>query len=258
MRGRGAGRAVGLVAMAALVGGCTLFRPLPSRVQATSAPALLESLAARRAATTSLRARARVKAGLAGVWTREAVLVRRPESVRMDVMSPFGLALAVGTDGPLLWVYPPSRGVRYDGEASPANLARFLGAPVTVPDLVDILLGVAPAREPIAEPRLALRGDEYAVTLDFADGVQTLWFSGATLDLVRAEEAREGVVSMQLAFGDHRDGFPHTIEVAAPLSGATASLAYDQIERNAEIDANLFAPPVVPAVQPLDGVATPG
>lgn len=246
------------MAVVALLGGCSLFRGAPAGVQATSASALLESLAARRAATTTLRARARVKAGLAGVWAREAVLVRRPASVRMDVMSPFGLALAVGTAGPALWVYPPSRGVRYEGDASAANLARFLGAPVTVPDLVDILLGVAPAREPIAEPRLALRGDEYAVTLDFADGVQTLWFAAATLNLVRAEEARDGVVTMRLGFGDYRDGFPHTIEVAAPLTQAAAALAYDDVERNAEIDPVLFEPPAVPTVLPLDGATTPG
>lgn len=259
VRGRSGGRAVVLVAMAAVLGGCSLLRSSPGPgLQATSAAALLESLDARRDATTSLRARARVRAGLASVWAREAVLVQRPASVRMDVMSPFGLALAVGTEGPMLWVYPASRGVRYEGEASAANLSRFLGAPVSVPDLVDILLGVAPARTPTAEPRLARQGEEWAVTVDFADGVQTLWFSATSLDLVRAEEAREGVVTMRLGFGDYRDGFPHTIEVAAPLSGAGASLAYDQVERNAALDPSLFAPPVVPQVLPLDAAATPG
>ena len=82
---------------------------------------LLDGLAARRAAITSLRARARLKAGLAGLWTRQAVLVQRPGEVRMDVLSPFGLALAVGTQRDMLWAYPPSQQVRYEGEASPAQ-----------------------------------------------------------------------------------------------------------------------------------------
>lgn len=244
--------------MATLLGGCSLFRAGPAGVQPTSASALLEALDARRNATTSLRARARVKAGLAGVWTREAVLVQRPESVRMDVMSPFGLALAIGTEGPILWAYPPSRGVRYEGQASAANLARFLGAPVTVPDLVDILLGVVPVRAPIAEPRLARQGEEYAVTVDFADGVQTLWFASTSLDLVRAEEARDGVVLMRVVFGDYQDGFPRAIEVAAPLAGQSASMVYDDVERNPTLDASLFAPPPAPQVLPLDGATPPG
>jgi hypothetical protein len=243
--------------MATLLGGCALLRSGTGGVQATSAAALLESIAVRRATVGSLRARARVKAGLAGVWTREAVLVQRPESVRMDVMSPFGLALAIGAEGRVLWVYPPSRGVRYEGEASAENLARFLGAPVTVPDLVDILLGVVPVRAAIAEPRVALTGEEYAVTVDFADGVQTLWFSSTTLDLVRAEEARDGVVAMRVAFGDYKDGFPHAIEVSAPLSGQAASMAYDEVERNPTLDAALFSPPPVPRVLPLDAAAPP-
>src|SRR5206468_88266 len=74
--------------------------------------------------------------------------VRRPSSVRIDVLSPFGLALAVGTDGGLLWAYPAGQGTRYEGAATPANLARFLGTPATVADVVDVLLGTAPRRTP--------------------------------------------------------------------------------------------------------------
>src|SRR5207244_2042507 len=108
----------------------------------------LEELAARRAAVQSLRARVRLRAGLAGMWVREVLLVRRPSSVRIDVLSPFGLALAVGTDGGLLWAYPAGQGTRYEGAATPANLARFLGTPATVADVVDVLLGTAPRRTP--------------------------------------------------------------------------------------------------------------
>src|SRR5262245_63052649 len=107
---------------------------------------LLDALAARRASVTSLRARARLKAGLAGLWTRQAVLVQRPGEVRMDVMSPFGLALARGTQRDLLWAHSPSQQVRYEGEATPLNLARFLGAPVSVGARVYIQLGLPPAR----------------------------------------------------------------------------------------------------------------
>ena len=145
-----------LVAIVAL-GGCTLVRPvrpLPSSIDGVTAARLLDAVAARRAARTSLRARARLKAGMAGLWTRQAVLVQRPAEVRMDVMSPFGLVLAVGTQRDLLWAYSPSEQVRFEGEASPDNLARFLGAPVSVGDLVDILMGLPPARVASRPPTL--------------------------------------------------------------------------------------------------------
>src|SRR2546425_9323940 len=102
----------------------------------------------RRRAITSLRARAQIASGVARLWTREAVLVRRPSAVRIDVLSHAGLVLALGTEGASLWAYPPMQAIRYEGSATPENLARFLGTPVSVPDLVDILLGLPPQREP--------------------------------------------------------------------------------------------------------------
>src|SRR5262245_27885375 len=169
---------------------------------------LLDALAARRASVTSLRARARLKAGLAGMWTRQAVLVQRPGEVRMDVLSPFGLALALGTQRDLLWAYSPSQEVRYEGEASPQNLARFLGAPVSVGDLVDILLGLPPARIATTPPTLARESDQQLlVTIPFDGGTQRLWFDPATLELRRAEELRDGRSTFTLAFDDYREGF---------------------------------------------------
>src|SRR5207249_3993191 len=70
----------------------------PRVLRAVTAEELLADLAARRAAVTSLRARARLRSGLTGLWMREALLVRRPDAVRIDVLSPFGLALAVAFD----------------------------------------------------------------------------------------------------------------------------------------------------------------
>ena len=151
----------------ALAGCATLRHHPPPLAAGVTAEHLLDGLAARRAATTTLRARARLKAGLAGLWTRQAVLVQRPGEVRMDVMSPFGLALAVGTQHDMLWAYQPSQQVRYEGEASPLNLARFLGAPVSVGDLVDILLGVPPVRVATGPPVLS-RGAEGVLAGDGA------------------------------------------------------------------------------------------
>jgi hypothetical protein len=90
----------------------------------------------------------------------------------MDVMSPFGLVLAVGTQRNLLWAYSPSEQARFEGEASPTNLARFLGAPVSVGDLVDILMGLPPARVASRPPTLERAPDaRWLVTLPIEDAV---------------------------------------------------------------------------------------
>jgi hypothetical protein len=204
----------------------------------------------------TLRARARLRAGVAGLWVREAVLVRRPDAVRVDVLSPFGLALALGVRGERLWAYPPADATRYDGAATPENLTRFLGAPVAVPDIVDILLGVPPARTPVAPPELATtRQGQYRLRLPLGEGEQTIWFAGDTLAVVRAE-MRAGARALSVAFGDYREGFPRSLEVRGPEAGG-ATLVFDVIEPNAPIDPALFAPPPAPRVLPLEAADRP-
>src|SRR5438552_7406290 len=197
-----------------MLGGCALRRP--GAIRPATVGELMDGLRARRAAVTALRARARLKTGLSGMWVREAVLVRRPDAIRIDVLSPFGLALAVGVRGDLLWAYPPSQGTRYEGPATPANMVRLLGAPVAVADIVDVLLGVPPARDPIAPPLLsATREGEYRLVLPLADGTQTIWFTGDTLLVRHAEETRRGGIVLRVGVEDYRDGFPHTPDVSA-------------------------------------------
>lgn len=217
----------------------------------------MDGLAARRAAVRSMRARVSVRAGLAGMWTREALVVQRPAGVRIDVLSPFGLAVAIGTDGSVLWAFPPTEGARYEGAATPDNLARFLGVPVAVPDLVDLLLGLPPQRAAVGPTHLdTTREGEYRLTVPLNDGTQTLWFAGDTLVLVRAEEGRADGTVLRASFGDWHDALPHTLVVTVPKTGAAVHLAYDAVEPNAGVDASLFAPPPAPRVLPLDAVVT--
>ncbi len=240
--------------------GCAAVRPLPPlEIEGVSAVRLLGGVAARRESLSSLRARARLKAGVAGMWTRQAVLVRRPAAVRMDVMSPFGLVLAVGTQRDLLWAYSPSEEMRYEGEATPLNLGRFLGAPVSVADLVDILMGLPPARVPHAKPRLERAPDaRWLVIVPLEDGEQRVWFDGRTLEPRRAEEQRNGTTTFAVAFDDYRNGFPHALDVAAPLVGSGARLAYDEVETNVLLDDGLFAPPSTRRVMPLPAAVPAG
>jgi hypothetical protein len=224
----------------------------PRVARPSTAVELLDALAARRAAVTTLRARAHLKSGVSGLWVREAVVVRRPDEIRIDVLSPFGLALAIGVAGDRLWAYPPARATRYEGDASPENLVRFLGAPVAVPDVVDLLLGVPPARAPAAPPVVSTTPDgEYRVTVPLASGTQTLWFAGHGGLVRRAEETRDDRAVLRVAFDDYREGFPRVVDVSSE-DGPSARLVYDTVEPNAPVDPAVFAPPPAPRVLPIE------
>jgi hypothetical protein len=230
-------------------------RPLPP---AEAAATLLERLASRRAAVTALRARARLRAGLQGMWTRQALVVHRPDRIRVDVLTPMGLALALGTTDALLWAYEPAERVRYEGSATPANLVRVLGAPLALADVVDILLGLPPARAAVGPPVVAPTAEGHRLTLPLRDGEQRVWFAPGTLDVVRAEEARRDGVVMRVAFGGHEDGFPRVVDVESPRSGGSVRLHYEAVELNPDVAAALFAPPPAERVLPLEAIGRPG
>jgi hypothetical protein len=206
---------------------------------------------------TSLRARARLRSGLEGLWTRQALVVDRPDRIRVDILTPMGLALALGTDHARLWAYQPSERVRYEGGATPQNLVRLLGAPLALTDVVDILLGLPPARVSKGPPSVVTTTEGHRLTLPLADGEQRIWFAPDTLDIVRAEEERRDGMVLRIVFGDHERGFPHVVDVESPRRGAPVRLQYDEVELNPTVAAALFAPPPADRVLPLEAAGAP-
>lgn len=255
LRGVRAVRAAILVAVAVASIGCGGFariRPFRS----TTAEVLLADMAARRSAVTSMRARVRLRSGLARVWTRQALLVQRPAAVRVDVLSPFGLALAFGTEGRTLWAFPPQQGVRYEGAATPENFQRLVGAPLAVPDMVDVLLGVPPERAPVEPPVLARDGDHWMLTVRYRDGTQVVAFAGDTLEIASIDERPDGGVAVHVGYGDYERGFARSLELATEGREAIR-IAFDEVEPNAIIDPAVFIGPQAPKVLPIERTAAP-
>jgi hypothetical protein len=59
-----------------------------------------------------------------------------------------------------------------------------------------------------------------------------------------------------VTFGDYRDGFARALDLVGD-KGVTASIAFDEVEPNAAIDAGVFEPPAAPKVLPLERAAAP-
>lgn len=249
-------RGAALLVVAALaLAGCPGRTRLPRPATTLDPVRLLADLDAWRATVGGLRARARLRSGIAGMWAHEAMLVERPRSVRVDVLSPFGLALALGTDGSMLWIFPPSEGVRYQGPATPENLTRFLGAPVAIEDLVDILLGAPPRRVPVAPMTAVWSGEAWRVSVPHAHGVQVLTVDPETGAVVEAvEHGADGAGEVRVRFDDRRDGFPHSIDVVAPAIEVDARLRYGEVDFNPVVDDAVFRGPTTVPVRSLDVV----
>jgi outer membrane lipoprotein-sorting protein len=202
-----------------------LARPLP-----TAASALAE----RSHTLTSLQTPAIMDyAGPAGHFkVREQVTVRRPASLRVEAMSPLGIALIVAADDSQIAVFNPSNNTLMRGAASPATLARFTQIPMAPAQAVQLLLGLAPDNAILAAAPTNTRSEGEMTVLTYAEAgapSYELGFSGGELALVRARDA-SGRVAYEVNYSDYRDigamEFPFAIEARFLTNATTIKLHY--------------------------------
>jgi len=125
----------GIVAAGITAVGCATAR-LP-------APGVAE----RAASASSYSARLRVTVKGPELRARASVLVafERPDSLRVEVPGPVGARLvAVTREATLTAVFPAERAL-YEDSASAASLEALLGVRLTPPEVMDLLVGRAPA-----------------------------------------------------------------------------------------------------------------
>ena len=75
---------------------------------------------------------------------RENIIVQRPASMRVEVMSPLGVALVVAADGGQIAVFDPGKNTLMQGAANAATLERFARIPMAPHAAVRLLLGACP------------------------------------------------------------------------------------------------------------------
>lgn len=75
---------------------------------------------------------------------QEAVLVLRPDRLRLETLSPLGAVSIVTVDGGEARIHHPKEGVFYRGKSSRENLFRYTQIPLGLDDLTSILMGLPP------------------------------------------------------------------------------------------------------------------
>ena len=179
---------------------------------------------------------------------REVVIVERPDRLRIEMMSAFGVALQITSDGNQLYAYHRGEKTFYRGKASIENLARFTRLELDLTEIVDLLVGLPPGRHHLSE--VTIEPDEaigaWRVSALLAGGgTFLLWFDADDLMLTRAQQFdREG---NQLYSATYRGyiqvagvEIPQQIEFEAPLQQAKVTLAYSNVSVNEPLAKNLF------------------
>jgi len=177
----------------------------------------------------------------------EVLLVEPPSRLRIEVLSIFGIAWILATDGEVLDVYSRENDTVYRGTPTPELIADFLPLPLTLGELTELLLGRPPQREVVEAGRVAWEPEtglfRLAVRLD-GGSTQTIWFSGRTGLLMRCEERTpDGTLRFDLQIKAHRDIqgvlLGSDLTIIGP-GGARVRLSYGRSELNPVLSADLF------------------
>lgn len=205
---------------------------------------LIESITQRREQVRSLRSLARVNyTGPEGKHGfDEAVLVQRPDRLRLETLSMLGAVLIVTANDKEIIGYHPREGVLVRGQSSKLNLFRYTKLPLELDEITALLAGLPPvdASEPWRQDGNTLffssKGAlKDAVVFESQLAVPTQWqrFNGS------------GAVELTARFADYITTpaglFPSKISVEAPQQGKKLEIRFQEPELNSVIPAESFS-----------------
>ncbi len=239
----------GLLLSACLKSSPEVLPPAPLPATAVLLGRLAE-LDGRFASLTAL-ARTRLVREGASRTLQQALLARKPDRLRVDVLGPFSYPLLQVAAAGQLQVYIPSEGRFYAGEASAANLSRFTGLPLRIEQLVGILLLELP-RLHYTEAATAWRDGEVVLTLDDGGRMRQEFAFSASGELLRASYWREGELFCEVNYAAYStaDAFPRQIALRLPTAKVEAHLELTDVETTQTLDDARFILKV-PAQTPI-------
>jgi hypothetical protein len=242
------------VVPAAIVDCSTATRQIPSPPQLEleqppvigwTADKLAEILSHRDRQFQSLRALASVSyrgpEGTQGF--QEAVLVQRPDKVRLETLSLLGAILIITVNGDEIAGFHPREGLYLRGKSTKENLYRYTGIPFELQEMTRLLAGLPPVRNSAGWRiggnslyRDVDGGGKEIVVFDLAREIPVRWYRLGFDGSAELSAAFENFLSTPAGL------FPSniTLEAGAPLPKRSLQIVYQEPEVNVEIAPSLF------------------
>jgi hypothetical protein len=231
--------------------GCAASRPaapFAAPEKLPSAEELTDALTQRRQAVHGVRglARLRLRDGSQTNSSREAIVVERPDRLRVEVLSTLGSVFVLTTDNGALTAFARNENTVYHGAASPENLARYAGLGLPVSALIDLVLGTPP---PSQSPRGTVGFDPQTGWTGLAetvpDGLRVTWFSTALVPVLVEQRDGKGEVLWRASFGEYEAHggllVATHIGLEVPASSRGIEIILENIDVNPALEDTLFA-----------------
>ena len=187
-------------------------------------------------------------AGDQHVKAKEDIVVKRPGNLRVEAMSPFGVALLLAAQGSELAIFEPGRNRFMRGNATADTLYRYVRIPMAPADAVGLLMGLAPPEFALNTIADAVSNDGAMIVASYgnnntASGTRELGFSGGNLAMVR-ETAGNGRVNYEVRYSDYHDiggvMFPYVVDATFPAAGSHVTFRYLRPIVNGDIPDSTF------------------
>lgn len=256
-----------IVVVALLLSGCpTLPRPTLPFDEAAEA---MESHRSMRRPARILRAEARVdrRDGEGRVRGTVMMFIERDDHVRFDVMTQFGPAAILTSDGEEFALTDLRDNEFYVGPTCPSNIERLLGLRFSAPEVTRLLLGETPYIE-YEERTIESVSGGYRVVLRASDGRRQELDIGVRqsdlgappaaqrLRLRRSEVfAADGATEWRVTYDDYRFiedptddasprrgvAMPMTVRFVDPRVGADTQIRFQRVDLNVEVPEGAFS-----------------
>jgi len=236
-----------LAAAVCAINGCATVKPPPAKPELPAkqwqAGELIHSLGERQKQFRSLRALARLDyAGPDGKGNvQEAVLVQRPDRLRLETLTLLGAVLIVTVNDREIIGFHPREGIFVRGSRNKENLFRYTQIPLELDEMTALLLGLPPVDTgaPVRQdgPALVFSPNglkQDAVAFEAQTPVPTKW--------ERFNDS--GAVELSARFLDYvltpAGPFPSRIQIEAQLQKRKLDIRYQQPEVNASLSPEIF------------------
>ncbi|HXW83666.1 MAG TPA: hypothetical protein VEJ86_04630 [Candidatus Binataceae bacterium] len=184
--------------------------------------------------------------GTQRVKAREQLIAQLPASLRVDALSPLGVALVVVAHDGTLQIFDPAKNQVIRDRATAATLNRYVRIPMEPADAVRLLMGLAPAAAQLDRPADSVTSSGSMTVASWragGAGTAQLGFEDGALTMVR-ELASGGAVAYDVRYSDYRDiggiNFPFVVEADFPSAGSHLTLRYDRPIINGSIPPSAF------------------
>jgi outer membrane lipoprotein-sorting protein len=192
-------------------------------------------------ASMSCDAKAFVEAPKDGGRYELHVSVKRPDSIRIEALTPVGdpAAVLVAKEGRFS-LLDLRAGVFYRGPATPANLSRLVPVPFRPEELVAALTGAIPelAGSQAAESKRTSDGTELTFAKDGISQKVLLGNDLRVLQVQRTDEKGKPLWSMKL--DQHQDSVPMLLHLDAPGAKTQVDLRLRNVTTGKEPPASAF------------------